>query len=132
MNVLISNSIGKNIYFFSLEELLKNLLVALSVVLMSVPALAQHRPHRRPMPGPGHYRPRPMPGPGHYRPRPMPRPMPTRLCSVVMVNRANRVINRYTGYADYRSGVCHQAMQNCRFDLSRRGAWGNRCVQNRF
>ena len=106
------------------------------MVLFAVPALAQHRGdygHGRGY-GRGYGR------PGYNRPyRPIPRPMPRPgygrpgysrpgSCVVAMVNRRGRVIDTYYGYNDYYSRGCSRALQQCRFEISHRGMYANRCV----
>lgn len=106
---------------------MKNFLVFLVMLLIALPALAQSRRghwrgnHHRP----GHYR--NWPGPRY----PMPRPAPRHSCQVVMVDRYQRVINRYWSYADYRYGQCSDGLRQCHWDLRRYGAWGARCAQVR-
>lgn len=122
---------------------MKNLILFVFMLLLALPALAQnrrdgnrnrdwdyrngdHRPgdYRNGDYRPGDYRTdnRNWPGP-HY-----PRPNPRRSCQVVMVDRYNRVVNRYWSTAAYRRG-CIDGLRQCDWDLRRYGTWGARCAQ---
>jgi hypothetical protein len=103
---------------------MKNFIVFFVLIIMSLPAFAQRRPHPHPrFPQP---HPRPMP-----HPRPVPVPPPSYSCQVYMVDSFNRVLNRYWGRTDWRTGVCVDAMNRCRMDLRYSGHWNARCVQPR-
>lgn len=128
---------------------MKNVILAVVMIVASLPALAQHR-----RPGPGRYNPAPgrhhpgpgrhHPGPGRYHPRPgrhhpgpgrhypMPRPAPTLSCQVAMVDGYNRVVRRFWGHTDYRTGQCRDALQQCSWEVRRMGSWNYRCAQVRY
>lgn len=95
---------------------MKNLILFLLVILMTETALAQHR-RRRPEPRRPHPRTR----------VPMPRPRYT--CQVAMVDRYNRVVNRYRGRSHSRFDHCRDAFRSCHWDLRRYGSRGRRCIQ---
>lgn len=52
-------------------------------------------------------------------------------CQVVMVDRFNRVIHRYFGQRDWRTGMCRNALRQCNLDIRRRNIFGARCAQLR-
>ena len=54
-----------------------------------------------------------------------------RPCQVAAVDNFNRVIARFYGQTDWRSGMCRNALRQCNFEIRRRGWWGARCVQLR-
>lgn len=101
---------------------MKNIVVFLMLLVMALPALAERpRPHHRPHSN-GHYRPIP---------RPRPVPMPHRYaCQVVMVDRYNRVLNRYYGRTS-NPWSCHDGFNRCYRDVGRWGGFGARCAQVR-
>lgn len=94
---------------------MKHFLLFLLAFMMTVPAFAQGR--RRPQPRRPHPRTR----------IPMPRPRHT--CQVVMVDRYNRVVNRYWGRSHSRFDRCQDAFSSCYWDLKRYGSRGRRCLQ---
>ncbi len=81
---------------------MKKAFFALLLTLSALPALAQHRPT----------------------------PYPQN-CTVVAVDRYNRVIARFWGYTDPRSGMCRDGLRNCNFEIRRRGWYDARCLQTR-
>lgn len=52
-------------------------------------------------------------------------------CQVVMVDRYNRVIQRFYAQADYRSGMCRDGLRNCNYEIRLRNIYGARCAQVR-
>lgn len=95
---------------------MKHFLLLLLAFMMTIPAFAQRRP-RRPEPR------RPLP-----RTR-IPAPVPRHSCQVVMVDRYNRVVNRYWGRSRSRVNRCADAFSACHWDLKRYGSRGRRCLQ---
>jgi hypothetical protein len=49
-------------------------------------------------------------------------------CQVVMIDRYNRVIQRYYAQADWRTGMCRDGLRNCNYDLRIRNIYGARCA----
>lgn len=87
---------------------MKKVFFALMFTLSALPALAQHRP----------------------RPVPVPSPYPQN-CTVVAVDRWNRVMAHFWGYTDPRTGMCRDGLRNCNFEIRRRGWYDARCLQVR-
>jgi hypothetical protein len=52
-------------------------------------------------------------------------------CQVVMVDRYNRVVQRFYAQRDYRSGMCRDGLRQCNYEIQRRGLYGRRCAQVR-
>jgi hypothetical protein len=52
-------------------------------------------------------------------------------CQVVMVDRYNRIIQRFYAQADYRTGMCRDGLRDCNYEIRRRGLYGVRCAQVR-
>lgn len=94
---------------------MKNVFFALLLTLSALPALAQHRPHPRPVP----------------HPVPHPNPYPQN-CTVVAVDRFNRVMAHFWGYTDPRTGMCRDGLRNCNNEIRRRGWYDARCLQTRY
>lgn len=95
---------------------MKHLFILFLVFVMTETAFAQGR-RRRPEPRRPHPRTR------------VPMPMPRYTCQVVMVDRYNRVVNRYWGRTHSRFDRCRDAMSSCYWDLKRYGSRGRRCLQ---
>lgn len=95
---------------------MKKAFFALLLTISVLPAFAQHRP-------------RPVPHPVPH-PRPVPNPYPAN-CTVVAVDRFNRVVANFWGYRDPYSGMCRDALRNCNFEMNRRGWYDVRCMQVR-
>jgi hypothetical protein len=89
---------------------MKKAFFAIMLTLAALPALAQ-------------YRPRPVP-----HPRPVPYPQN---CTVVAVDRYNRVMAHFWGYTDPRNGMCRDGLRNCNLEIRRRGWYDARCMQVR-
>jgi hypothetical protein len=87
---------------------MKKAFVALLIVATALPAFAQNRPHPRP--------------------RPNPRSAP---CTVVAVDRYNRVMAHFYGRTNPGHGMCRDALRNCNYEIRRRGWWDARCLQVR-
>lgn len=52
-------------------------------------------------------------------------------CQAAAIDRYNRLIARFYGQTDYRTGQCREALRNCHFEIRRRGWRDARCVQIR-
>lgn len=52
-------------------------------------------------------------------------------CQAAAVDRYNRLIARFYGRVDYRTGMCREALRNCNMEIRRRGWYDARCVQLR-
>lgn len=52
-------------------------------------------------------------------------------CRVAAVDGYNRLIARFYGRMDYRTGMCRDALKNCHKEIRRRGWYDARCVQMR-
>lgn len=52
-----------------------------------------------------------------------------RTCEAVAVDRYNRLIARFYGRFDPRTGMCREALRNCNMEIRRRGWYDARCVQ---
>ena len=52
-------------------------------------------------------------------------------CQVVMVDRYNRVVQRFYAYTDPRSGMCRDGLRDCNYEIRRRNVYGARCAQVR-
>lgn len=52
-------------------------------------------------------------------------------CQVVMVDRYNRVIQRFFAQTDYRTGMCRDGLRQCNYEIHRRNLYGVRCAQVR-
>jgi hypothetical protein len=53
-------------------------------------------------------------------------------CQVAAVDSYNRVIARFYGRMDYRTGMCREGLRNCHLESRRRGWYDVRCVQLRY
>ena len=89
---------------------MKKAFIALMLTLAALPSFAEDRP--RPVPGP----------------RPVPHPQN---CTVVAVDRMNRVMAHFWGYTDPRTGMCRDGLRNCNMEIRRRGWYDARCMQVR-
>jgi hypothetical protein len=49
-------------------------------------------------------------------------------CQVVMVDRYNRIIQRFYAQVDYRTGMCRDGLRDCNYEIRRRGVYGARCA----
>ncbi len=52
-------------------------------------------------------------------------------CQVVLMDRYNRILDRFYSRTDYRTGRCREGMRDCNYEMRRRGIYGARCVQVR-
>ncbi len=96
---------------------MKNIFVFLMMLLVALPSFARPRPR--------------FPHPGRLPGRTYPMPVPRRTCQVVMVDRYNRVMNRYWGHrSNY--GQCSKALRECYQDVRYYGGFGARCAQVRY
>lgn len=50
-------------------------------------------------------------------------------CQVVMIDRYNRVIDRFYARRDPRTGMCREGLRQCNYELQRRPIYGARCAQ---
>lgn len=49
-------------------------------------------------------------------------------CQVIMIDRYNRVLQRFYAQADYRTGMCREGLRQCNYEIQRRGIYGARCA----
>lgn len=49
-------------------------------------------------------------------------------CQVVMIDRYNRVIQRFFAQTDYRTGMCREGLRQCNYEIQRRNLYGVRCA----
>lgn len=52
-------------------------------------------------------------------------------CQVAMVDRYNRIIQRFYAQRDYRTGMCREGLRRCNYEVRRRGVYGARCTEIR-
>jgi hypothetical protein len=52
-------------------------------------------------------------------------------CQAAAIDRYNRLIARFYGRVDYRTGQCREALRNCSMEIRRRGWYDAHCVQLR-
>ena len=49
-------------------------------------------------------------------------------CQVVMIDRYNRVIQRFFAQVDYRTGMCREGLRQCHYEVQRRNLYNVRCA----
>jgi hypothetical protein len=89
---------------------MNKIIFVLMLTLSALPAFAQRR---------------------HPNPIPHPRNPYPQNCTVVAVDRYNRVMAHFWGYTDPRNGMCRDGLRNCNFEIRRRGWYDARCLQVR-
>ena len=50
-------------------------------------------------------------------------------CQVVMLSQNNQLLKRFYGHSDWRTGMCRDAINKCKYEVHLRNLYKARCVQ---